>query len=53
MKVSVGDGSQQVVNDMSLLPNPTSAAFGKGSPRQEKTLYVAHGGEFVRSDFGQ
>jgi hypothetical protein len=44
------DGSQRVVNDTEKLLNPTSAAFGRGSARQEKTLYVTNGGEFVGSD---
>jgi sugar lactone lactonase YvrE len=44
------DGSQRVVNDTAKLLNPTSAAFGRGSAAQEKTLYVTNGGEFVGND---
>lgn len=51
VRVDVGaSGAQYVVNDTTLLLNPTSAAFGRGSRAQEKTLYVTNGGEFSGND---
>lgn len=44
------NGSQVVVNDTQKLLNPTSAAFGRGSSQQRKTLYITNGGEFVGFD---
>ncbi|KAF4637640.1 hypothetical protein G7Y89_g449 [Cudoniella acicularis] len=49
VKVSLKDGTQEVIANASLLLNPTSAAFGRGSAGQEKTLYVTNGGEFSGS----
>ncbi|GAB1317643.1 hypothetical protein MFIFM68171_07853 [Madurella fahalii] len=49
VQISLG-GRQRVVNDTEKLLNPTSAAFGRGNARQEKTLYVTNGGEFVGND---
>jgi hypothetical protein len=46
----VDAGRQWVVNDTGKLLNPTSAALGRGSGRQERTLYVTNGGEFVGAD---
>jgi len=45
-----GSGQQFVVNDTALLKNPTSAAFGRGSKKQERTLYITNGGEFSGND---
>ncbi|KAK3392822.1 hypothetical protein B0H63DRAFT_456664 [Podospora didyma] len=45
--VSLVDGSQRVIADAVKLLNPTSAAFGRGSFKEEKTLYVTNGGEFT------
>jgi hypothetical protein len=39
-------GAQRVIANGTLLLNPTSAAFGRGGQRQEKTLYVTNGGMF-------
>lgn len=39
------DGSQRTWNS-SLLLNPTSAAFGRGSVGERKRLYVTNGGRF-------
>lgn len=51
VKLNSGARPQQwIVNDTSLLLNPTSAALGRGSYRQERTLYVTNGGEFVGWD---
>ncbi|KAK4458623.1 hypothetical protein QBC42DRAFT_300127 [Cladorrhinum samala] len=50
VKVGLVGGSQTIVNDTSKLLNPTSAAFGRGSLSQRKTLYVTNGGEFVGWD---
>ncbi len=51
VKVTVGGGAAQyVVNDTAKLLNPTSAAFGRGGRKQERTLYVTNGGEFVGMD---
>lgn len=41
------DGSQRVISDTEKLLNPTAAAFGRGSLKQEKTLYITNGGEFT------
>ena len=46
------NGSQYAVNDTTKLPNPTSAALGRGSFVQEKTLYITNGGRFVLTDTG-
>ncbi|RKU48737.1 hypothetical protein DL546_000841 [Coniochaeta pulveracea] len=45
--VSLLDGRQTVINDTTKLLNPTSAAFGRGGIRQQKTLYVTNGGQFT------
>lgn len=53
VKVSVGGAggsSQRVVSDAAKLLNPTAAAFGRGGARQQRTLYVTNGGEFVGAD---
>lgn len=50
VRVGLLGGSQSIVNDTSKLLNPTSAAFGRGSLSQQKTLYVTNGGEFVGWD---
>ncbi|KAK5660612.1 hypothetical protein OQA88_13176 [Cercophora sp. LCS_1] len=50
VEVTLASGSQFVVNDAAKLLNPTSAAFGRGSSKQEKTLYITNGGEFVGFD---
>ncbi|KAK0649826.1 hypothetical protein B0T16DRAFT_389803 [Cercophora newfieldiana] len=48
VKVPVGiSGAQTVVKNATLLLNPTSAAFGRGSAKERKTLYVTNGGEFT------
>ncbi|KUJ23695.1 uncharacterized protein LY89DRAFT_679035 [Mollisia scopiformis] len=44
------NGSQEVIANETLLLNPTSAAFGRGSTAEEKTLYVANGGLFAGDD---
>lgn len=44
------DGKQNVIANETLLLNPTSAAFGRGSRREEGTLYVTNGGLFVGND---
>ncbi|KAE8440949.1 hypothetical protein EG329_006163 [Mollisiaceae sp. DMI_Dod_QoI] len=45
--VEVGPaGNQNVISNSTLLLNPTSAAFGRGSLAQKKTLYVTNGGAF-------
>ncbi|KAK4184276.1 hypothetical protein QBC35DRAFT_506237 [Podospora australis] len=48
--VSLANGSQQVIKNSTMLLNPTSAAFGRGSWKEEKTLYITNGGEFVGMD---
>jgi hypothetical protein len=48
--VQADDGSQTVLTNETLLLNPTSSAFGKGSETQRHTLYVTNGGEFVGND---
>ncbi|KAK3994475.1 hypothetical protein QBC44DRAFT_236251 [Cladorrhinum sp. PSN332] len=50
VQVNLATGSQRVVKDSRKLLNPTSAAFGRGSAREKKTLYVTNGGEFVGWD---
>ena len=45
--VKLSNGNQWVIEDSVKLLNPTAAAFGRGSPRQEKTLYITNGGEFT------
>lgn len=45
--VKLSDGSQRVIEDTAKLLNPTAAAFGRGSARQEQTLYITNGGEFT------
>jgi hypothetical protein len=45
--VSLVNGAQTVINDTAKLLNPTSAAFGRGGFRQQKTLYVTNGGQFT------
>ena len=42
-------GAQRVIVNETLLLNPTSAAFGRGGQRQERTLYVTNGGVFEES----
>lgn len=49
VKVSLG-GQQTVVKNETLLLNPTSAQFGRGSRKERETLYVTNGGEFL-ADF--
>lgn len=44
------DGSQVVITNTTLLKNPTSSQFGRGSLRERKTLYVTNGGEFAGND---
>ncbi|KAH8586850.1 hypothetical protein B0O99DRAFT_602172 [Bisporella sp. PMI_857] len=44
------DGSQSVVTNTTLLLNPTSAQFGRGSVKESKTLYVTNGGWFAGND---
>jgi hypothetical protein len=44
------NGVQTIIEDDVLLLNPTSAAFGRGGFREEKTLYVTNGGWFVGND---
>lgn len=50
VKVTLSGGNQLVVNDTAKLLNPTSAAFGRGSLQQRKTLYITNGGEFAGFD---
>lgn len=45
-------GAQRVVEDEAVLFNPTAAAFGRGDPREENTVYVTNGGRFVFTDTG-
>ncbi|KAM7198903.1 hypothetical protein V8F20_005970 [Naviculisporaceae sp. PSN 640] len=49
--VRYGNGSQgaqqRVIQNATLLLNPTAAAFGRGSKKEEKTLYITNGGEFT------
>ncbi|KAK3900103.1 hypothetical protein C8A05DRAFT_17558 [Staphylotrichum tortipilum] len=45
-----GVARQEVLNHTVRLLNPTSAAFGRGGRKQERTLYVTNGGEFVGLD---
>ncbi|KAK5653490.1 hypothetical protein OQA88_8976 [Cercophora sp. LCS_1] len=48
VKVPVGlPGAQTLVQNATLLLNPTSAAFGRGSVKERKTLYVTNGGQFT------
>ncbi|KAK3332729.1 hypothetical protein B0T19DRAFT_353670 [Cercophora scortea] len=49
VRVATG-GAQFVVDEPSTLFNPTAAALGRGSPAQEKTVYVTNGGRFVFTD---
>lgn len=44
------DGAQNVISNETLLLNPTSAAFGRGTREEEKILYVTNGGAFVGDD---
>ncbi|TVY55734.1 hypothetical protein LSUE1_G007526, partial [Lachnellula suecica] len=44
------DGSQVFITNDTLLLNPTSARFGRGSVGERKTLYVTNGGEFAGND---
>jgi len=44
------DGSQVDIKNETLLLNPTSAQFGRGSAAERRTLYVTNGGEFVGND---
>ena len=46
VRVSLVDESQLVIDAARLL-NSTSAAFGRGSARQARTLYVTNGGDPV------
>ncbi|KAK4159581.1 hypothetical protein QBC43DRAFT_293844 [Cladorrhinum sp. PSN259] len=50
VQVDLVGGSQRLVNDTRKLLNPTSAAFGRGSLKERRTLYVTNGGEFVGFD---
>lgn len=45
--VKLSDGSQTVIQDAVKLLNPTAAAFGRGSRKEQKTLYITNGGEFT------
>ncbi|KAK1829944.1 hypothetical protein QBC39DRAFT_286332 [Podospora conica] len=48
VKVPVGlGGAQTVIKNATKLLNPTSAAFGRGSVKERRTLYVTNGGEFT------
>ncbi|KAH6615913.1 hypothetical protein B0J18DRAFT_292125 [Chaetomium sp. MPI-SDFR-AT-0129] len=47
VRVDLPSGEQWVVNDTEKLSKPTSAAFGRGVRKQERTLYVTNGGEQV------
>ncbi|KAK4444706.1 hypothetical protein QBC34DRAFT_487637 [Podospora aff. communis PSN243] len=42
-----GGGEQVVVRNETMLLNPTAAAFGRGSAKERRTLYVTNGGEFT------
>jgi hypothetical protein len=44
------DGSQVLINDTVKLLNPTAAAFGRGTFKEKKTLYVTNGGWFEGFD---
>jgi hypothetical protein len=44
------NGAQNMIANETLLLNPTSAAFGRGSLGQERILYVTNGGVFVGDD---
>ncbi|KAK4143450.1 uncharacterized protein C8A04DRAFT_28875 [Dichotomopilus funicola] len=50
VRVDLRSGEQWVVNDTEKLSKPTSAAFGRGSRKQERTLYVTNGGEQVEGN---
>jgi hypothetical protein len=41
------DGSQKLLQNATLLKNPTAAEFGRGSAKERRTLYVTNGGEFT------
>jgi hypothetical protein len=43
----ITDRGQSMITNETLLLNPTSAAFGRGSLKQEKILYITNGGNFV------
>ncbi|KAK3347278.1 hypothetical protein B0T25DRAFT_554070 [Lasiosphaeria hispida] len=45
--VTLPGAGQWVVNNTTKLLNPTACAFGRGSRKQEKTLYLTNGGEFL------
>ncbi|KAK0619045.1 hypothetical protein B0T14DRAFT_495888 [Immersiella caudata] len=50
VRVAVGGttgGEQMVVRNGTVLLNPTAAAFGRGSAKERRTLYVTNGGEFT------
>ncbi|CZR56290.1 uncharacterized protein PAC_06178 [Phialocephala subalpina] len=44
------DGEQSLISNETLLLNPTSAAFGRGSKKERKMLYVTNGGLFAGND---
>jgi hypothetical protein len=44
------DGSQVDIKNETMLLNPTSAQFGRGSVAERRTLYVTNGGEFAGND---
>ncbi|KAK4196103.1 hypothetical protein QBC40DRAFT_287875 [Triangularia verruculosa] len=45
--VTLPGGAQWVVKNATKLLNPTACAFGRGSVKERKTLYVTNGGEFL------
>lgn len=47
-----GVATQEAVTNQTILFNPTSAAYGRGSRKEENTVYVTNGGRFVDNGNG-
>ncbi|KAM7186293.1 hypothetical protein V8F33_011889 [Rhypophila sp. PSN 637] len=47
VRLNGNNHAQRVIQNSTLLLNPTAAAFGRGSRKEERTLYITNGGEFT------